>query len=236
MQGVGAGVTWRALREARRYLAGAVLVELALLALGRPVGRVLTGAAVTCLVFFRDPSRPGPREDAVVYAAADGVVVGVEPAQEPWLGDQEAVRISTFLSLHNVHVNRSPVAGRVAEAEELPGSFAPALLGRAGENHRRRMAIDGERGRVVIVQVAGAVARRIALWVRIGNSVAAGERIGLIHFGSRTDVLLPAGSVEVSVSRGDRVRGGVSALARYRGEGAACGSSSQRRTWSPAAA
>lgn len=229
-------MTWRALREARRYLAGALLAELALLVAGRRPGRVLLGAGAVAAIFFRDPDRRIAREGDLVYAAADGVVVGVEPATDPWMGDGEAVRISTFLSLHNVHVNRSPVAGRVAAAEELSGSFAPALFGRAGENHRRRLAIDGEAGRVVVVQIAGAIARRIASWVEIGHSVSAGDRIGLIHFGSRTDVLLPASSVDVTVRVGERVRGGVSAVARYRrGEALACASTSRRPTWSPAA-
>lgn len=230
-------MTWRALREARRYLVGALLAELALVLAGRRPGLVLLGAGTISLLFFRDPERRVAREHDLIYAAADGVVVGVEPAGDPWLGTTEAVRISTFLSFHNVHVNRSPVAGRIAAVEEVRGGFAPALFGRAGENHRRRLAIDGEAGRVVVVQVAGAIARRIASWVEIGHSVAAGERIGLIHFGSRTDVLLPASRVEVTVTVGERVRGGVSALARYRrGEGEACESSSRRRTWSPAAA
>lgn len=229
-------MTWRALREARRYLLGAALIDLVLLATGRRGGPVLLGAGAVSVFFFRDPQRLTPREDGVVYAAADGVVLGVEADRDPWMPEEDVVRISTFLSLRDVHVNRSPVAGRVAQTEELRGGFAPALLGRAGHNHRRRLAIDGEAGRVVVVQVAGAVARRIASWVEIGHDVTAGQRIGMIHFGSRTDVILPAGRVDVTVGVGDRVRGGVSALARYRrGEGTACASSSHRRTWSPAA-
>ena len=229
-------MTWRALGEARRYLAAALLAELGLLLAGHRPGRVLLGAGALCAIFFRDPDRPGVLDPERVYAAADGVVVGVEPATDAWMGDGAAVRVSTFLSLHNVHVNRSPVAGRIAAAEEVSGTFAPALFGRAGENQRRRLAIDGDAGRVVVVQVAGAIARRIASWVEIGTNVSAGQRIGLIHFGSRTDVLLPASSVEVTVKVGERVRGGVSALARYRREGTACGSTSHRRIWSQAAA
>ena len=230
-------MTWRALREARRYLAAALLAELGLVLAGRRPGRVLLGAGALCAIFFRDPERRVAREPDLVYAAADGVVVGVEPAIDAWMGDGEAVRVSTFLSLHNVHVNRSPVSGRIVAVEDVSGTFAPALFGRAGGNQRRRLAIDGEAGRVVVVQVAGAIARRIASWVEIGHSVSAGQRIGLIHFGSRTDVLLPAASVEVTVRAGERVRAGVSALARYRrGEEIACVSTSYRRIWSQAAA
>lgn len=232
-------MSWRALREARRYVLAAALAELALLP-GRPRGRglVLLGSTVVSLLFFRDPERRVPREPGAVYAAADGVVVAVEPTRDPWLGDCDAVSISTFLSLQNVHVNRSPVAGRVGEIEDLGGGFAPALFGRAESNLRRRLAIDGDLGRVVVVQIAGSVARRIASWVQVGQRVAAGQRIGMIHFGSRAHVVLPADIVEVSVTVGARVRGGVSVLARYRNgeERTECGSTSHRRTWSRAAA
>jgi phosphatidylserine decarboxylase len=231
-------VSRRALREARRYLLAAALAELALLLVRRPGnGLVLLGSTAVALVFFRDPERRVQREPGAVYAAADGVVVAVEPTRDPLLGDRDAVQISTFLSLQNVHVNRSPVAGRVCAAEEVGGGFAPALFGRAESNLRRRVAIDGDHGRVVVVQIAGSVARRIASWVEVGQRVAAGQRIGLIHFGSRAHVVLPADIVVVTVTVGSRVRGGVSVLARYRDreEGTECGSTSHHRTSSPAA-
>jgi phosphatidylserine decarboxylase len=103
--------------------------------------------------------------------------------------------------------------------EELPGRFVPAFLGGAkDENHQNRVAIDGPKGRAVVVQIAGMVARKISPWIEIGESVKTGQRIGLIHFGSRTDVLLPAGSAEPLVRPGDRVRAGQTPIARYKEE------------------
>ena len=212
-------MSWRSLREARRYLLLALGAELAVLAAGgRRFGRLLGGTALAGLLFFRDPERRAPDRPELVYATADGVVVGVDRATEPWLGDRESLRVSTFLSLHNVHVTRSPVTGDVIRDEDLPGGFAPALFRRSESNRRKRLAIDGRRGPVVVVQIAGLLARRITSWVGVGTPVAAGQRLGLIHFGSRTELLLPADDVEPLVKVGDRVRAGVTPVARYRTE------------------
>ncbi|MDP9417930.1 MAG: phosphatidylserine decarboxylase, partial [Actinomycetota bacterium] len=193
----------------------------ALLATGRRAGWARwagaagVAAGVAAALFFRDPERPAPVHTDVVYAGADGFVTRVEErSDEPWLPGR-ATNISTFLSLHNVHVNRSPVTGRIVHEESVPGGFAPALFARSESNRRRRVAIDGARGRVVVVQVAGLLARRISPWVGAGEDVVAGQRLGIIHFGSRTDVLLPAGSAQVLVRPGDRVLAGVTPLARY---------------------
>lgn len=210
-------MSWRALREAQRYLAGVLALELALAAGGLRVrGRMLLGSVVAALLFFRDPKRELEPDELSVYAAADGTVVSVDRVEDPWLEDGEAVRISTFLSLHNVHVTRSPVAGRIVSEEDVKGGFRPAFLRHAEQNRRRRLAIDGRSGRVVVTQVAGLVARRITSWVSVGDELTPGRRLGLIHFGSRTDVVLPAESVEVLVAPGKRVRAGRSAVARYR--------------------
>ena len=203
---------------ARRYVTGPLIVGSALLLAGRRrSGLTALGAAGAALLFFRDPERPLDPDPDVVYAAADGFVTNVEEASEAWIPGGEALRISTFLSIHNVHVNRSPVEGSIVKQEEVEGRFVPAFLGGAKEeNHQNRIAIDGPKGRAVVIQIAGMVARRISRWVQTGDTVAQGQRIGLIHFGSRTDVLLPAGSADPLVSTGDRVRAGVTPLARYR--------------------
>ncbi|MDQ3913325.1 MAG: phosphatidylserine decarboxylase [Actinomycetota bacterium] len=205
---------------ARRYVLGPLVLGAALLIAGRRrSGLSALGTAGAIAAFFRDPERPLDPEPGVVYAAADGFVTEVEEAHEPWIPASEAIRISTFLSIHNVHVNRSPVEGSIAKMEEIPGRFVPAFLGGAkDENRQNRLAIDGARGRAVVVQIAGMVARRISPWVEIGEGVETGQRIGLIHFGSRTDVLLPVGSAEPLVRPGDRVRAGQTPLARYKGE------------------
>ena len=206
----------RALREARRYLVGALLVELGLALAGlRSRGRVLAASTTAILLFFRDPNREPAADLETVYAPADGTVVRVDRVRDPWIPGRESVRLSTFLSLHNVHVTRSPVAGAVVGEEDVDGGLRPAFLRRAEANRRRRLVIEGGAGPVVVVQVAGLVARRIASWVSVGDSLAAGQRLGLIHFGSRTDVLLPVGSAEVLVRSGQRVRAGVTPIARY---------------------
>ncbi len=128
-----------------------------------------------------------------------------------------ATRITVFLSLTDVHVNRSPVPGRIARMERLGDGFAPALLRAAVDNRRNRLALDGPQGPVVVVQVAGALARTISTWVHVGERVAAGQRLGIIHFGSRTDVLLPPRAADVLVTPRTRVRAGVTPLARFHG-------------------
>jgi phosphatidylserine decarboxylase len=215
-------ITRRSWLTARRYVLAPLALSVALLLVGwRRSGLLALVVAGATLVFFRDPERPLAPDPDVVYAAADGVVTDVEDAHEPWISGGEALRISTFLSIHNVHVNRSPVEGSVTKMEEVAGGFLPAFLGGSKGNYQNRIAIDGSKGRTVVAQIAGVVARRISRWIEIGDRLVAGQRIGLIHFGSRTDVLLPAGSADPLVNPGDMVRAGVTPLARYRkGEGA----------------
>ena len=215
-------MSWRALREARRYVLYALLADVTLLLRGRRAGWMAASAALASLAFFRDPERVLDPEPDTVYATADGVIVGVAEASDPWL-PQPALQISTFLSLLDVHVIRSPVAGAVTLAEEVKGGFAPAFLGRAGSNLRKRLAIEGPAGRVVVVQIAGMLARRITSWAGLGSRVATGQRVGLIHLGSRTDVLLPADRFEARVGVGERVKAGVTPIARGLRGGRAAG-------------
>jgi phosphatidylserine decarboxylase len=203
---------------ARRYAAAPLVVGVPLVLAGRRSGWAALGLGAAVVAFFRDPERPPPRDPSLVVAASDGFVTGVDTdVEEPWLPGGRATRVTVFLSLTDVHVNRSPVAGRITRQEELGDGFAPALFRGAKDNRRNRIALDGPAGPVVVVQVAGALARTITSWVEPGDRVAAGERLGIIHFGSRTDVLLPAGRADVLVSRGTRVRAGVTPLARLRG-------------------
>jgi phosphatidylserine decarboxylase len=187
------------------------------MALGkRKSGVASMGAGAATLLFFRDPPRLPQCAPRLVYAAADGRVTAVETAYDEWLG--KALHIVTFLSLFDVHVNRSPVAGRVTEVKEISGGYAPAFSGSAEENHRERMLLECEQGPVVVVGAAGVVARGIWGWVEAGGEVGAGQRLGIIHFGSRTDVLLPAGDFEPLVETGQKARAGLDPMARYRGE------------------
>lgn len=213
-------MSWRGLREARRYLVGVVALEALLLATGfRAAARTLLVTVAPALLCFRDPERRIDADEDAVYAAADGVVTAVDPVIEPWLDGGEGTRVSTFLAIYDVHVTRSPVAGRVTLEEEVAGGFRAAFRPAAEENRRRRVAIDGARGRVVVTQVAGMVARRVAPWARLGQELTAGQRLAMIHFGSRVDVVLPPDAAEVCVRVGERVRAGTTPLARYRAVG-----------------
>jgi phosphatidylserine decarboxylase len=208
-------VSRRSLREARRYVVAAMVAEVALTRLRLPRGRLLLGTGLACLVFFRDPPRTLRPDVDAIYAAADGVVVGVDTVAEKWLPGGDALRISTFLALYDVHVSRSPAAGRITLAEETPGGFAAAFLPRASANRRKRLAIDGAGRRVVLVQIAGMLARRISSWAWVGDQVAAGQRIGLIHLGSRAEIIVPAAEASALVEVGQRVRAGITPIARY---------------------
>jgi phosphatidylserine decarboxylase len=170
-----------------------------------------------CLYFFRDPERVAPARPGLVLAPADGRVVMVGPALPPaelGLGDAPRPRVCIFLSVLDVHVNRMPVAGRVTRIAYHHGAFLNASLDKASElNERNALAIRLSDGRdVAVVQIAGLIARRILCDVREGAAVEAGERFGIIRFGSRTDVYLPPG-VKPLVAEGQTMIGGETVVA-----------------------
>lgn len=164
------------------------------------------------LWFFRDPERAIPQEPGLVVSPADGKVTEVTRVSTP---DGERLRISIFLSVFDVHVNRSPVAGILREVRYSKGKFLNAMNPACAEVNERNLAVveaaDGYE--ITFTQIAGLLARRIVFNKRPGDPLARGERVGLIKFGSRTDIVLPGGA-EVLVQRGERVRGGASILAR----------------------
>lgn len=167
---------------------------------------VLGLAALLSAGFFRDPERTPPVMPGAVLAPADGRVREIREVQDPFVG--EAVRVSIFLSPLDVHVNRSPLAGLVAEVEFHPGRFLAAYRPEASEvNERCALRLQGESARVTVTQIAGVVARRVVCRVRPGDKLRAGERFGLIRFGSRTDLFMPRGT-EIRCRSGDKVRGG----------------------------
>ena len=168
--------------------------------------------ALAVAFFFRDPDRPGDRGPALYLAPADGRILAVEQVMEPDYIGGPATRISIFLSLFDVHVQRSPVAGVVERVERRPGRFAAAWSEAAeSENESTLIGIRTGEERVVVRQVAGLVARRIVTYVEEGDDVEQGERIGLIRFGSRVDLYLPADAV-IDVEAGTRVYGGQTVL------------------------
>jgi phosphatidylserine decarboxylase len=177
------------------------------------VGGILILLGLFVLYFFRDPQRTSPADPETIVSPADGrVMLVVEEA----LGGNPGRRISVFLSIFDVHVNRSPVAGRITAIEYRHGKFYAAMRGRASaENEQNAFHVSTEHGEVVFKQIAGWVARRILCWKSVGDTVMRGERIGMIRFGSRMDIWLPEG-VEILVRPGQHVAAGTSVLARWK--------------------
>src|SRR4051812_35893045 len=179
------------------FIGGFVLASVVLFFLWPPLGWIGTLATAWCAYFFRDPVRVTPLRDGLVVAPADGrvsLVVNAVPPKELGLSDRPLPRISIFMSVFDCHVNRSPVSGRIERMVYRAGKFLSADLDKASEdNERNAFIISAARARIGVVQIAGLVARRIVPFVHEGQAVAAGDRIGMIRFGSRVDVYLPEG-------------------------------------------
>jgi phosphatidylserine decarboxylase len=185
------------------------------------VGWVLAGLTLWVVSFFRDPVRTTPRGSNLVIAPADGLITMIAKVPPPpelrgadGLTDPDYTRVSIFMSVFDVHINRAPIAGRVTRIAYVPGKFVNADLDKASEdNERQHLLIEGTDGiRIGFTQIAGLVARRILAFVRQGDVVDAGQRIGLIRFGSRVDVYLPAGTAP-KVLLGQRAIAGETVLA-----------------------
>ncbi len=159
--------------------------------------------------FFRDPERTPPSGPGAVAAPADGRIIAIEDSEN---GGQ---MIGIFLAIYDVHINRSPVAGAIRKIEYRPGKFLAAFNKKAAEaNEQNAFDIQAESGENFrVVQIAGVAARRIVCWKKVGDILDRGQRIGLIQFGSRTDLYLPPG-YEITVKKGDKVRGGETIVAR----------------------
>jgi phosphatidylserine decarboxylase len=181
------------------FIGGFAFVSLILFWVWTPLGWLGTLLTAWCAYFFRDPVRVTPVADGLVVAPADGrvsLVVNAVPPPELALGDKPLPRVSIFMSVFDCHVNRAPVGGRIVRIAYTPGKFLNADLDKASEdNERNALVIDSIAGPVGVVQIAGLIARRIVGWVAEGQTIGAGERFGMIRFGSRVDVYLPAGAV-----------------------------------------
>ena len=170
--------------------------------------------AVFALQFFRDPARVPPIDLDAVISPADGRIVAVEKVRDPHL-DRDALKISVFMNVINVHSNRSPVDGEIKGRWYTPGSFVNADFDKASlENERNALWIQAARGDVLCVQIAGLIARRILCYVNTGDQLVRGQRYGFIRFGSRVDVYLPT-NARAEVSIGQKVSGGRTILARW---------------------
>lgn len=201
-------------KDGYKFVFPLLFVGIAVAALGwRVTGAVLLLLCAGVAFFFRDPERLPPTEPGVVVSPADGRVTGIS---EETLDGRPGRRISIFLSIWDVHVNRSPMTGRVAEVQYRRGRFYNAMRSRASvDNEQNVIHLQTDRGEMVFKQIAGAIARRVVCWKRPGETVKLGERIGLIRFGSRMDVWLPQ-DAEIVARPGQHVAGGVSVLALWR--------------------
>lgn len=181
------------------------------------IGLALT---IWCAYFFRDPARVTPVSDDFVISPADGRVSAIGqfvPPPETGLDQSPMTRVSIFMNVFNCHVNRAPMRGRMRQIVHKAGSFANAELDKAStDNERNTLVLETPKGDAAVVQIAGLVARRIVCWANEGEGISAGERFGLIRFGSRVDVYLPKGA-EVCVSLGQTAIAGETLIARYDG-------------------
>jgi phosphatidylserine decarboxylase len=199
------------------FIGGFAFVSLILFWLWTPLGWLATLATAWCAYFFRDPPRVTPFRDGIVVAPADGRVSHVAnavPPKELNLGAQPLPRLSIFMSVFDCHINRSPVAGRIERIVYHAGKFLSADLDKASDdNERNAFVIATAAGpRIAVIQIAGLVARRIVPFAREGETVGAGQRIGMIRFGSRVDVYLPAGT-RFLAAEGQTAIAGVTVLA-----------------------
>ena len=205
-------------KEGYRFIAIFAVVTIVLGFLWQPlfwIGLILT---IWCALFFRDPERVVPISDDLIISPADGVISSIGPFVPPAeldMGTEPRMRITVFMNVFNCHVNRAPVRGPVLVSHHKPGKFLSADLDKASdENERHSVVIDGPRGKVGAVQIAGLVARRILCWTNEGDDLGQGERFGLIRFGSRVDVFIPEGATP-RVALGQTMIAGETILAAH---------------------
>ena len=206
--------------EGYPFIGAFALLSLILFWIWSPLGWIGTLFTAWCAYFFRDPVRVTPVREGIVVAPADGRVsriINAVPPAELGLGDKPCTRVSIFMSVFDCHVNRSPVSGRIERIAYHAGTFVNADLDKASENNERNglVIVTASGNRIGVVQIAGLIARRIVSFVREGVSVGAGERFGMIRFGSRLDVYLPDG-VKPMVAEGQTAIAGETVLADLR--------------------
>ena len=169
--------------------------------------------------FFRNPDRKIPEDDDVIVSPADGKVMEIVPLDDDDFVKEPCNKVGIFLSVFNVHINRSPIEGVIKVQSYICGRFRPAYKDQVGfENERHMIGIENDRLRVTVTQIAGILARRIVSWVTLDDRLEKGERYGLIRFGSCTEIVMPR-SVEVLVKKGDKVVGGETIIGRIKSNG-----------------
>ena len=200
------------------YFAGvALLIAILFGMLIHPYAAILPAViACYCIYFFRNPNRVIPADENLIVSPADGTVQDVVDVESDDFVKGTCRKVIIFLSVFDVHVNRSPIAGEIKIQKYICGRFRPAYKDSVGfENERHLIGIENERLRVTVTQVAGILARRIVSWVTLDDKLEKGELYGLIRFGSCTEIVMPS-SVEVTVKKGDKVRGGESIIGKIK--------------------
>jgi phosphatidylserine decarboxylase len=209
--------------EGRRYVIIAAVATVLSLLIWKVLFWPLAFLTLGVAAFFRDPIRVTPRDDSLVIAPADGLVTMIQPVVPPAeldiLGSAPLIRVSIFMSVFDVHVNRTPIPGIIRRVVYISGKFLNADLDKASEeNERQHLVVEGKDGRLIgFTQIAGLVARRIVAFVKEGDMIAGGQRVGLIRFGSRVDVFLPADTT-CQVILGQRTVAGETIIGRIGGE------------------
>ena len=203
--------------EGRTFVLGAWAIAVALVLVGWWWAAIIwLPVAVWTIVFFRNPDRNGPRGDQLILSPADGLIVSVIPVDEPTFLHGPSTRISVFMNVVNVHVNRYPASGRLLYRHYSRGQFGHAMAEKASSvNEQCSVGIQAARGKVLVRQIAGSVARRIVTDHTEGTEVHQGERMGMIRFGSRVDLFVPQ-SAEILVKEQEKTKAGLTVVARWK--------------------
>ena len=201
-------------RDAVPYLAVLGLITVGLYFVWPPLAALAAFLTVFTAFFFRNPPRTIPADEGILVSPADGLILDVSEIIEDSFIKDKAVKVSIFLSVFNVHVNRCPMSGEVKYRSYRPGKFLPAYKGHASEiNEKNYVGIEKDGLKILVTQITGFIARRIVCWVKSGDRVERGDLFGLIKFGSCTEIIVPE-NVEIMVKKGDKVVGGETVIGR----------------------
>ena len=196
-------------------IAACIILAIILAMVFSPVWSIFPlGLAIFMMFFFRNPSRMAESDDSLLLSPADGTVMEISEFYDEEYLDADAKKVTIFLSVFDVHVNRSPMRGEIKYQRYTCGGFRPAYKKVASfENERHAIGIENEKIKILVIQIAGLLARRIVSWVTLGHQLEQGQRYGMIKFGSSTELVVPR-DVEILVKKGDKVTGGVTVIGR----------------------
>lgn len=199
------------------FIGGTLLITLLVYAFAGPVYAVIP-AVLTCyfVYFFRDRVMDMPQDPSLLYSPADATVTSIEEIYDKEFLNEPAIKVTMFLSIFNIHTNRIPMAGTIKYMRYTSGGYEPAYKESAPiRNERMAIGIDNGKNRILVIIIAGILARRIVSWTSLGSSVRQGDRYGMIKFGSCAELVMPR-NVEILVHKGDKVKGGITAIGRQK--------------------